>query len=226
MDEASSLTLLLQNVVLSVGGEDVRQWNIHSGGVFTCNSYFSYLSSDSSIPDDAGFRFIWKSKVPPKVKILSWTIAHGRVSTADVLQKKRPNLFISPSMCVLCRNDEETMDHLFLHCKVARVLWSNLFSVGGLNWVAPRKAVSLLHITFKGLGGSKRGKCLWNCAILATWWVLWIERNARIFDDRFGGVADMWERISFLASLWASVAPVFRGVPFWAIHHNWVAVTR
>lgn len=33
---------------------------------------------------------------------------------------------ISPSSCILCKRDEETVDHLLMHFQVARNLWLNV----------------------------------------------------------------------------------------------------
>uniref|UniRef100_A0A2N9EY67 Anaphase-promoting complex subunit 5 n=1 Tax=Fagus sylvatica TaxID=28930 RepID=A0A2N9EY67_FAGSY len=42
------------------------------------------------------------------------------------------------------REDGETIDHLFLHCRVARELWDNVLSLFGMDWVMPRRVVDLL----------------------------------------------------------------------------------
>ena len=39
----------------------------------------------------------------------------------------------------------------------------------------------MMTIAYKGLGSSIRGLVLWQTACLALIWVLWQERNARIF---------------------------------------------
>jgi hypothetical protein len=33
----------------------------------------------------------------------------------------------------------ESIDHLLLHCKVAKDLWSSLFNLFGVEWVMPRR---------------------------------------------------------------------------------------
>ena len=37
--------------------------------------------------------------------------------------------------CYLCKEKEETSDHLILFCKKATMLWSLIFSILGVQWV-------------------------------------------------------------------------------------------
>ena len=39
------------------------------------------------------------------------------------------------SRCYLCKEKEETNDHLILFCKKATILWSLIFSLFGVQWV-------------------------------------------------------------------------------------------
>ncbi|RVW90126.1 hypothetical protein CK203_035974 [Vitis vinifera] len=39
-----------------------------------------------------------------------------------------------PPRCFLCLSEEETVDHLLLHCVKTRVLWNLLFSLFGISW--------------------------------------------------------------------------------------------
>ena len=39
--------------------------------------------------------------------------------------------------CYLCLEQEETMDHLLIHCIKTRSLWELLFSLFGVTWVNP-----------------------------------------------------------------------------------------
>jgi hypothetical protein len=39
--------------------------------------------------------------------------------------------------CCICKKSGETIDHLLLHCEVARALWNSVFGLCGLEWVMP-----------------------------------------------------------------------------------------
>ncbi|RVX04331.1 Copper methylamine oxidase [Vitis vinifera] len=135
-------------------------------------------------PGETFNQFLWSSKVPSKVKALAWLVAHGKVNTNDKLQLRRPYKALCPQWCILCRGNGESIDHLFLHCPVTIGLWHRLFNLVGLVWVPPRSIEDMLVITFKGLGNSLRGKTLWQIACLTLIWMVWQERNNRIFEDK------------------------------------------
>ncbi len=39
--------------------------------------------------------------------------------------------------CCMCKVDDESVDHLFIHCWAARMLWSLVFRSVGIDWVLP-----------------------------------------------------------------------------------------
>ncbi|RVW37832.1 hypothetical protein CK203_087876 [Vitis vinifera] len=82
------------------------------------------------------------------------------------------------------KGNGESIDHLFLHCPVTIGLWHRLFNLVGVIWVPPRSIEDMLVISFKGLGNSVRGKILWQIACLTLIWMVWQERNNRIFEDK------------------------------------------
>ena len=50
--------------------------------------------------------------------------------------------------------------------------------------MAPRGSAQMLLIAFHDLGRLKRTEVLWSSVVFATFWVLWLERNARVFEDK------------------------------------------
>jgi hypothetical protein len=44
----------------------------------------------------------------------------------------------------MCKQSGETIDHLLLHCKVARELWVSIFHHFSVEWVMAQRAVELL----------------------------------------------------------------------------------
>ncbi|KAL6334495.1 hypothetical protein AAG906_016042 [Vitis piasezkii] len=69
----------------------------------------------------------------------------------------------------------------------------------------------MMVITFKGLGNSLRGKTLWQIACLTLIWLVWQERNNRIFEDKGRMEEMLWDLIRFYSSLWASCTEAFKG---------------
>ena len=114
----------------------------------------------------------------------AWLVAPKKVNTNDLLQLRRPHKALSPDICKLCMKQGESADHLFLHCSVALGLWHRLFLLAKMDWVPPRSISNMMSINYKGFGNSKRGIVLWQNACIALIWVVWRERNVRIFEDK------------------------------------------
>ncbi|KAK9269013.1 hypothetical protein L1049_000781 [Liquidambar formosana] len=89
-----------------------------------------------------------------------------------------------------------------------------------LRWVRPEHLHSMFEVDFRGFGWSNRAKVLWSSVILAILWVIWIERNARIFRDVYEDLDSIWDKVCFLASLWASVDKSFKDIPLFLIVRN------
>ena len=150
-------------------------------------------------------------------------MAHKKVNTNDLLQLRRPHKALSPDICKLCMRHGESADHLFLHCSLTLGLWHRLFQLAKMDWVPPRSISDMLSITFSGFGLSRRGIVLWKAACIALIWVVWWERNARIFEDKARNPESLWDSIFFLASLWAFCSKVFKGTPLIVLQLDWLA---
>lgn len=80
------------------------------------------------------------------------TSAFGKILTTDILRKR--GLFVE-DWCFGCKKDGESVDHLFLHCEVAKTLWDEAFGRTGIAWVMPKQVVDLLAC-LQGFKGSHR----------------------------------------------------------------------
>ena len=65
----------------------------------------------------------------------------------------------------MCEEDEENIDHLPIHCKIAKMLWNLFFSIFGTSWVFPH---SLLHtlLVWQWAAVGKKRKRIWLAAPL------------------------------------------------------------
>jgi hypothetical protein len=223
--EFASLSVELESARLVLTRGDARRWNLEKDGSFSCKSYRKFFGDNSNLPAFDPVNQIWKAKAPSKVLILVWLVAHGKVNTCDNIQKRRPFHSLNPHWCILCKDGEESVDHLFLHCPFSIQLWWRLFKEFGGSWVTPKSCYALLSTNFCWGGRNKKVKVLWSCRVVAVFWAIWMERNRRIFDD-FNGlcVEALWDRVCFWSALWASVTPLFRNYSISALLFDWKAV--
>jgi hypothetical protein len=160
---------LASNVVPKEGADGLC-WKLSKAGVFDSRSFYLALSARP------GVRFPWKSiwavKAPPRVAFFVWTAARGSILTCDNLMRRG---YIMAERCCMCCCDGETVDHLLLHCTLAHVLWSFVFTAFGIHWVTPRRVVDLL-LGWRNWFG-KHHSSIWNLVPSCLMWSVWRERG-------------------------------------------------
>jgi hypothetical protein len=60
----------------------------------------------------------------------------------------------------MCKKSKESIDNLFLHCEVARNLWSSLLNLFGVDWVMPRRVRELVRSVLKHTNTYQRVRVL------------------------------------------------------------------
>ena len=73
------------------------------------------------------------------------------------------------------------MNHLLLHCGEAFRLWSFALRSFRVSWVLPKRVIDLLASWQNWLG--KHFSNVWNLVPHCVMWIIWRERNNRIFED-------------------------------------------
>ena len=68
---------------------------------------------------------IWKVKLPPKILTFIWKILQESLPVFEVLNNRG---ILASSNCLLCNEEKESLDHLFMKCPFTRAIWlgSNL----------------------------------------------------------------------------------------------------
>ena len=84
-------------------------------------------------------------------------------------------------LVLLCKCNGESVDRLFLHCGEVFRLWSFALRSFGVSWVLPKRVIDLLASWRNWLG--KHSSYVWNLVPHCVMWIIWRERNNRIFED-------------------------------------------
>ena len=89
--------------------DDKFVWKLASSGYLTVKSVYE----DSLNGNTVDLRkYIWKLKIPLKIKIFMWFLFNKVILTKDNLAKRNWN---GCKKCVFC-DSEESIDHLFFTC--------------------------------------------------------------------------------------------------------------
>ena len=103
--------------------------------------------------------------------------------------------------CCMCKNSEETVDHLLLHCWFARQLWTFVFQFVGIDWVLPLHVSELLFGWWNWFG--KKSSGVWNLIPSCLMWTIWRERNKRTFENMETPLAKVIELFSVSLFDWS-----------------------
>ncbi|XP_026442367.1 uncharacterized protein LOC113341864 [Papaver somniferum] len=147
-------------------------------GIFTVKYLYSKVISEDGV-DNFLHEFVWVHGIPPKVNFFLWCDVHGRLNSQDRLQYKGVDI---DSSCRLCGDSTESQDHILLHCKVAHKVWSSVTPSDNWAWAVPDSFYNLASC-WNNTPLSGNAKMVWK--LLPVVWVLWKERNCRVFEENY-----------------------------------------
>lgn len=157
--------------------EDSLIWKHDPKGIFTVSLMYCILAP--SPPMNPFWSKAWLKGLTPKINLFFCTILQNKILTIDNLKCRG---FALPNRCVLCLQEEESVDHLALHYSFSTSIWESFLKSFSLAWVFPSNIRDLfsswqIHWTNSFL------RCMWQLSLPNILWGLWKERNNRIFRD-------------------------------------------
>jgi hypothetical protein len=117
------LCAVFDQVGLNVDSDSLV-WCYEKSGVYSSQSCYAVISFRGVTP--VHLPAIWNIVVPPKIHLFLWLLPHNKLATVDNLNKKGLD---QPVQCCFC--NEETINHLFFECVVARAIWKMVSSFLG-----------------------------------------------------------------------------------------------
>jgi hypothetical protein len=98
-------------------------WDTKQGQVNAKLAYKVQVMEDREVEPKFWYSDIWEWQLPIKVKLFVWLLLEQRILSWDNLTKMG---FQGPSICLLCKESEETMLHLFGECSFIKNIWQTI----------------------------------------------------------------------------------------------------
>lgn len=169
--------------------------------------YRDIESLDGLVPSNYGFRFLpsssgdylvssmrkiidskfilykgpvirWTNLAPLKARCFVWRAMLGRIPVQSLLHER--GVSSSSQICVLCGNENETVNHLFIHCAFSKEILRWLFNWCGIRQQNCDSVLELIQFA-KAWGTDSKLKDIWNSILYCYFWCLWLSRNDKIF---------------------------------------------
>lgn len=146
-----------------------------SNGV--ANKYSSMSMYNKLMGDEEGhpfFKMIWSSSSKLKHKIFLWLVAHCRINTRSLLQRK--GMHLDDTSCPNCNQGaEETPMHLFWDCHFAQECWNTIIP-GRKRGTSIFEDINLAKLHLPKQFASE--------IVMLGCWNLWTQRNDKIFGQQ------------------------------------------
>jgi hypothetical protein len=153
--------------------KDTIIWGLTISRTFTAKSmYLDLLDDDTKYHK----KYIWKIKVPLKIKVFMWFLHCKVIWTKDNLVKRNWN---GNESCCFCDN-KESIQHLFFECPLAKIIWCIIHMTFGLE--QPKNVSNLFENWLKGI--PKKDRIQIRVVVCAVIWAIWNNRNDYIFNKQ------------------------------------------
>lgn len=119
--------------------EHVHVWQPDISGQYTIKSaYRAFFNGPVTFEP---WRHIWKTQAPAKCKIFLWLAVRKMCWTSDRLAKRN---LPHPTLCPLCDQEEEHIQHILTTCVFAREFWFRILTPVGCRFACHLRMSLLL----------------------------------------------------------------------------------
>nr|XP_043620274.1 uncharacterized protein LOC122592132 [Erigeron canadensis] len=209
--EMDSLTSLIGGLTIE-NKPDRWAWLGGADNTLTVRNVKDFLLGDKDFSDR--YVFDWINWVPKKCNVFMWRATMDRIPTMVALRAR--NCFALDPVCVLCGEEEETVEHLFCKCETAARVWHFISK-----WcnTAPFFIFDIKDLLeFQDTSRkNKIEKDVLKSLIIISCWCIWKARNELKFENIKVSTMKIIQNIRLLGFLWFRSKTKHRGIS-WS---NW-----
>jgi hypothetical protein len=192
---------LLLSVTLQVGSPDRWQWRPDPVSGYSVHDAYQVLTSQESVIMGEYADLLWHRQVPLKVSIFAWRLLRDRLPTKINLVSRG---ILAPDLqyCVTGCGGIESAQHLFLSCSTFGSLWALVRSWIGFSAVDAYSLTDhFVQFTYS-VGGLRARRSFLQLVWLACVWVVWTERNLRVFKNSATSVHQLLDKVKLFSYQW------------------------
>jgi hypothetical protein len=169
---------LAKRKIPKIAREDILRWGYRPQGTFSTREAYQIKTQIDPLPARKVWHKIWSLKHWPKITLFLWLVSHSSILTRDNLLKRG---FVGPSLCILCGEAEETMNHLLNSCPYTAQIWDQAALIMR---TSDRHRDSILDTITNWRDQDFHSPLLnriWQLLPGFILWQTWKERNRRLF---------------------------------------------
>lgn len=188
--------------------EDGFIWKWDHSGSFTISSLYKFINFGGILCPM--FKIIWQNIAPLNVRLHAWLVINNCILTGDRMRQRHLNIL---QKCVFCNGEIESTTHIFLECPFSSFFW-NFFSCGFEIGSLPT-TVEEWWTNWRLISIPKNLLMLWDMIMMAYMWILWRERNDRIFNNANNSNLFLLDSIICFVVFWSGYLelPLKRKIP-------------
>jgi len=207
---------LVNNIVLQVNIHDAWKWLLDPSRGYSVRESYRYLTLSGITLDRDRVDDVWLKHIPTKVSLMVWRLLRNRLPTRDNLLR-RGVIQANAATCATGCDVSETAEHLFFNCAFSSRLWTDTRVWLGIYDVSPGNPRDHFQ-QFTKMAGMPRTsylylKIIWCAAV----WVIWKERNNRVFQNTVATPYSLIEKVKLYSFLWLKSKQVSFGYSL----HDW-----
>jgi hypothetical protein len=147
-------------------------WLLDKKGYSVKSSYRNFKVNMNMDP----YWFIWKAKIPQRIKVFLWLVINDKILSKENLRKKNWQGNINCEWCGCL----ETTSHIFYNCQVASFSWK-IIQMSCPSLTLPKNANDMFGRWLCKFKGHEKNLITVGCS--AVLWSLWKHRNDFCFNN-------------------------------------------
>ena len=140
VEQVQNFVGLLNNKHIFPRKKDKSVWKGNKNGQFSMRGYYNSFEEGALLK--APVKTLRNPYVPSKVSFFAWEAWWGEVLTMNQLKNRGYQL---ASICPFCRKNDDSLDHILIHCLAICELWTTILSVTRISWACPYMVKDLFY---------------------------------------------------------------------------------